>query len=649
MSFGYSVIDVISLTRTAWNVVQNSRKACGEHDELTREVLSLHVVLKRLEHEAAKPDSPMNQPGHSYGEELGFIAGGCHRVLRVLDQILEKYSALSEVERSGRKLWQNIKFGNGEMADLADYRSKVVYYTSAISLWLNMISIGTMGSVEKQMNDAGGDLKEIKEALNGITAHLIAKDHSEGSVLTTYPDDDKLIWKEFRRELIADGFSSSVIGKHKDLIKAYIGELGARGLLDDADPQAMNEPTAQDPPFIEKASLLVASKKLGKDRCIQTTTKTSPDPPRDLAEQSSASPSSNIDSLSKNQSVTSVTETEEEIDSTGHNETTDYMPDTGNVFTVIENCLSGNSEDAHANVEAAVQATTSVKQNTDSFLDKAIPDSPADMIEVVFNAWFNEYLLTTQYPNIDPSLGVTKTLRNLLLKLNAANLEAIGWSSELKACRSSLIKQLNFRLNMLDRRSRTLRKHHFCRPRCFFGLNSMDNAKTIRDTERKLLGFSTDTHDGAPQKNSASWPSMAKRHLAPGALHRIWHDHHDRIAPLCMEWVELWAGMVWGQGKYQKNVNLMQYIDSMRRNKELLEPLDFCGDAELTACRRQLMDDIKMMVSSMRIFKSIIGWKWETRDLRTKSKGQRLFIDISWLKRTIVCSLGRKCKFCSPS
>lgn len=244
MSLGYSVSDVILLTQSAWNVVQNSRKACGEHHELTREVSSLHVVLKRLEHEVAKPDSPLNKPGDTYLEEFEAIAGGCHGVLKILDQILEKYNALSEAERTGRKLWQKIKFGNGQMADLADYRSKVVYYTSAMSVFLNMVSIGNMGNVEKQMNDAGDDLKEIKQAVNGITAQLIAKDRSEGSVLTAYADDDTMIWKELRRELIWNGLPSSVISKHKDLIKAYVGELGSRGVLDDPELQAMSGPLA---------------------------------------------------------------------------------------------------------------------------------------------------------------------------------------------------------------------------------------------------------------------------------------------------------------------------------------------------------------------------------------------------------------------
>lgn len=238
MSFGYSIGDAVLLTQLAWKTVQNARKACGEHDELTREALSLQVVLRRLEQEVEKPENPMNDvtSGGTYKEELGSILKGCKRVLNVLDQVLTKYNALSEQERSGRKLWQKIRFGNGKMADLAEVRGKMIYYTSAISLFLNMVSFGTMGRVERQMNDAGGDLKEIKVAVNGITAYLMSGNRNEGSVLTAYADDDRAVWKEFRRELLGDGFSSSVIRKHRILIKAYIVELGSRGLFDEKDP-----------------------------------------------------------------------------------------------------------------------------------------------------------------------------------------------------------------------------------------------------------------------------------------------------------------------------------------------------------------------------------------------------------------------------
>ncbi len=239
MSFGYSIGDAVSLTQLAWKTVQNARKACGEHDELTREVLSLHVVLRRLEQEVEKPGNPISggKSGETYKQELKVIVDGCRKVLNLLDQVLTKYNALSEQERSGRKLWQKIKFGNGTMGDLAEQRGKLTHYTSALSLFLNMVAIGTMGKVERQMTDAGGDLKEIKVAVHDITAHLMSRSNRhEGSILTAYADDDRAVWKEFRRELAQDGFSSSVLRKRKRVIKAYIEELGSRGLLDEEDP-----------------------------------------------------------------------------------------------------------------------------------------------------------------------------------------------------------------------------------------------------------------------------------------------------------------------------------------------------------------------------------------------------------------------------
>ena len=235
MSFGWSISDAAKLAELAWRTVQNTRKACGEHDEITREVFSLHVVLRRLEREVEKPESTLNRPGDTCREDLEVIASGCQKVLNVLDRILEKYNALSEEEKSVRKLWQRIKFGNGEIATLKDLREKTTYYTSALSLYLNMVSVGSIGKVEKQMEEAGGDLKEVKRAVNCLTAHLMVNSAREGSVLTSYTNDDKTIWRGFRRDLVKRGFSSSFLHKHKHTIQAYFEELGSRGVLDEPE------------------------------------------------------------------------------------------------------------------------------------------------------------------------------------------------------------------------------------------------------------------------------------------------------------------------------------------------------------------------------------------------------------------------------
>ena len=235
MSFGFSISDAISLGQLAWNAVQSSRKACGEHDELTREVSSLHVILLRLQQEMEKPESLIIKNGDTCREELQVIIDDCGKVLRQLDKILNKYNALSEQERSGRKLWQKVRFGNGEVGDIGKLRSKVVLYTSNMTFYLNMVSMGAVGRIEQKMNNAGGILKDLQLAVNSITAHFIAKSTYEESVFTSYADDEKTVWREFRRELVRDGFSSSVIRNHKRTIMKYVKELGSRGLLDDQD------------------------------------------------------------------------------------------------------------------------------------------------------------------------------------------------------------------------------------------------------------------------------------------------------------------------------------------------------------------------------------------------------------------------------
>ena len=229
MSFGYSVSDAILLSRLAWKTVQNTRKACGEHDKLTQEVLGQYIVLRRLEQEISKPESPLNRPGDTYKEEIEIYCRVCSKVLRVLDIILEKYNRLSEEDRSWRKLWQKIRFGNGEIANLQDLRSEMVTNTSALSLTLTMASLGSLGRIEKQM----GDFQEMKIAIHGTAARWMAKSNDEGSILTSYANDDKSVWKEFRRDLCRDGFSSSDLKRHRALIMAYIKELGDRGLFDD--------------------------------------------------------------------------------------------------------------------------------------------------------------------------------------------------------------------------------------------------------------------------------------------------------------------------------------------------------------------------------------------------------------------------------
>jgi hypothetical protein len=72
----------------------------------------------------------------------------------------------------------------------------------------------------------------VEEAMK---AKSLAQRQSTTSLLSmaTYDNDDKEIWKEFRRELVAKGFTSNQLDTHKDTLMAYMLKLEQSGVLDE--------------------------------------------------------------------------------------------------------------------------------------------------------------------------------------------------------------------------------------------------------------------------------------------------------------------------------------------------------------------------------------------------------------------------------
>lgn len=249
MSFGYAGGDFVLITQLAWATVQNARRACGAHDELTREVSNLHIVLQRLEHEVSNPESLLNRGGDNSREGIGALIQGCERVLRTLSRILDKYNALPEEKRRVTRLWQKVRFGNGEMLDLGSIRLELATHTNAVTMFVNLLILGSQGKLEKHMDNHSEELKRIRRSLNWISASFHAVT-PEGTVWTSYADDDKDVWRKFRRELIKEGFKSSTIEKHKPIIVGYLTELGSRGAFDRIDG-AQEMPSLPDPDYMK--------------------------------------------------------------------------------------------------------------------------------------------------------------------------------------------------------------------------------------------------------------------------------------------------------------------------------------------------------------------------------------------------------------
>jgi hypothetical protein len=229
VNFGYSADDAAMLVHLAQKTLRGVKQAFGDHDELTREVSSIYRVLKRLRRELANSDSFLNRAEDDRRQDLNGLGHGCERILTLTNSIVNKYNALPEDKRNGKKSWPKEKFQNGEMQDLAEIRRKLSAHTAAISMCLDLCSSRGQGRIEKQLRNLG-ELEGIRETAANMTART-----GDGTVWTSYKDDDSAFWKKLRRELVKKGYRSSVLSKHERLIREYVEELGRQGVFDQKD------------------------------------------------------------------------------------------------------------------------------------------------------------------------------------------------------------------------------------------------------------------------------------------------------------------------------------------------------------------------------------------------------------------------------
>ena len=227
MSFGASPSDIIIVVTFCKALYRKCRDAGGEYDEISREVRGLHTVLRHLKYEVEAPESLLNRDRSIWGRQLAPIIGDCDFTLRQLDGLITKYGRLSDasVGSAGssptktRVLWEKMKFGSNEMDQLGGIRVKLISHKTSLTLFLDTIQLHQSGKMATKLDNQTGQLDIILDKVDNIAARMTQR---SGSVMTSYDDDDKEVWKQFRRELVAEGFSSDVLQQHKVRSEPFI-------------------------------------------------------------------------------------------------------------------------------------------------------------------------------------------------------------------------------------------------------------------------------------------------------------------------------------------------------------------------------------------------------------------------------------------
>lgn len=246
MSFGFSVSDVLQPARFAQVNNRNCRNACAGYVEISREVRSLHSVLRTLRYEAQREDSIILKQGKSITTGLVTTPDGCKRLLRDIDDVLSSHEGLnpeSGASSAGKTLWHGYRFGS-KMEDLVTIRSKTIVYTSTISVVLDTMQLKATGRIESKIDDGFAKVTDVlkdnfgamRKSIFQIATQARAAQRSgpvlSSTSLSTFAGNDKEVWRDFRRELLAQGFQSRTLHEHKEALLAYILKLNQSRILD---------------------------------------------------------------------------------------------------------------------------------------------------------------------------------------------------------------------------------------------------------------------------------------------------------------------------------------------------------------------------------------------------------------------------------
>ncbi|KAK2605564.1 hypothetical protein N8I77_008393 [Diaporthe amygdali] len=243
-----SISYISDVAATARNLYRRARISGPEFSDIATSVRPLHSVLKHLRAEAEDPDSLLNSDGQEssvYARQLTPIVEDTDFTLKQLDTILEKYGSYPsdcenpEYGRRDRANSSAKRMEDRERDMVALIRTKLANQKTNIDIFLDTVQLHNPTRQHKPVDLGRADdqqMNKIKDKVDVVAARLFqrrARALASGDV--AHESEDQM-WQQFWAELVKEGFSSDVLRKHKEVLRAYIRELDSNGFLDDKPP-----------------------------------------------------------------------------------------------------------------------------------------------------------------------------------------------------------------------------------------------------------------------------------------------------------------------------------------------------------------------------------------------------------------------------
>lgn len=226
MSFGFSIGDAIILTQLANKAYNAWKTACGDYTSITSSLGVLNGILERVKVEVQSPNSIFSK---SEDDLRGWqtVSADCSAIVTELEEIISKYKSLST---SKRRNWDRIRMAG---SNLDSIHRELVKKITSISAYLSVLGLSSQGRVENEL------LPELLRKIDHVAAQMRKGNSTIRSTMTmtTVDCDEKSLWREFRRDLLRDGFRGRDVKRHSVALQTYLGRLQREVMLDEDVPE----------------------------------------------------------------------------------------------------------------------------------------------------------------------------------------------------------------------------------------------------------------------------------------------------------------------------------------------------------------------------------------------------------------------------
>ncbi|ETI24296.1 hypothetical protein G647_03665 [Cladophialophora carrionii CBS 160.54] len=254
MSFGVSVGDLLAIIRLAKATVEDCRHAPSDFAEASRISQSLCLLLEGVKTEFDNADSLLHKDDRA-ATDFALHFKNCENSLKPLSALISKHKGLSG---PSVRLMDRMRFPKTDYLELG---GNLAFYTARLSELLQTVGLGSLGRIEQKVELIKDQLPNIMSKLDQMCAEFRIVGDRE-SVLSDHTDDEKFVWKTFRRRLLHEGFTSQDLSLFGPEIFLRLRELSDCGLFEaDGSSSAWTDdaPPVYQMPFSKKTSTTVGS------------------------------------------------------------------------------------------------------------------------------------------------------------------------------------------------------------------------------------------------------------------------------------------------------------------------------------------------------------------------------------------------------